>query len=189
MQLGAAGYDWWEKIAKVEHFTSLNDITGVLFGTVGTLPTVAEGAEYTEFAIGDSPETASFTKYGGYIPFTLELIDRDDTRQLKAYASELGNAARRKISALVSESSLPTPDVGPTMADGGASVQQYRRHCRHRPRQLAYHRSRHGLCHRLECRRSRHVEPAHADQACRRLLWHRSQDGHLAQVHASFQAP
>jgi len=118
--LGKAGYDWWEKIVKVEHFTSLNDITGTLIGTVGALPSVAEGAEYTELAIGDSPETASFTKYGGYIPLTLELIDRDETRKLKAYASELGSAARRKISALIAAIFTANSGVGPTMADGGA---------------------------------------------------------------------
>ncbi len=118
--LGAAGYNWWEKITKVEHFNSLNDVTGILLGTVGTLPSVSEGAEYTELAVGDSPETASFTKYGGYIPMTLELIDRDDTRKLKAYAAELGNAARRKISYLVSQVFLANTDIGPTMADGGA---------------------------------------------------------------------
>ena len=118
--LGKAGYDWWEKIVKIEHFTSLNQITGTLIGTVGALPTVAEGAEYTELAIGDSPETANFTKYGGYIPLTLELIDRDESRKLKAYASELGSAARRKISALVAAIFSANAGVGPTMADGGA---------------------------------------------------------------------
>jgi hypothetical protein len=118
--LGKAGYDWWEKIVKIEHFTSLNDITGVLVGTVGSLPTVAEGGEYTELAIGDSPETASFTKYGGYIPLTLELIDRDETRKLKAYASELGSAARRKISGLIAAVFTANSAVGPTMADTGA---------------------------------------------------------------------
>ena len=118
--MGAAGYFWWQKISKVEHFNSLNDVTGILLGTVGTLPSVSEGAEYTELAVGDSPETASFTKYGGYIPLTLELIDRDDTRRLKAYAAELGNAALRKISYLVSQVFLANTDIGPTMADGGA---------------------------------------------------------------------
>jgi hypothetical protein len=118
-QLGAAGYDWWEKIAVVEHFSSLNGVTGILLGTVGTLPSVAEGAEYTELAVGDSPETASFTKYGGYIPLTLELIDRDDARKLKAYAAELGNAARRKISYLVGQVFLANTDIGPQMADTG----------------------------------------------------------------------
>jgi hypothetical protein len=118
--LGQAGYNWWEKIVKVEHFTSLNDITGVLVGTVGSLPSVSEGAEYTELAVGDSPETASFTKYGGYIPLTLELIDRDDTRKLRSYAAELGSAAMRKISSLVAAIFTSNSAIGPTMADTGA---------------------------------------------------------------------
>lgn len=117
--LGRSGYDWWEKIVRIEHFTNLNDITGTLIGTVGALPTVAEGGEYTEMAIGDSPETASFTKYGGYIPLTLELIDRDETRKLKAYAQELGSAGRRRISSLIAAIFTQASALGPTMADGG----------------------------------------------------------------------
>lgn len=119
-QLGRAGYDWWKQISVQEHFGTLHDITGTLVGTVGTLPTVAEGAEYTELEIGDSPETASFTKYGGYIPLTLELIDRDETRKLKAYARELGSAGLRKISQLVSDIFTANAGIGPTMADTGA---------------------------------------------------------------------
>jgi hypothetical protein len=63
-QLGAAGYDWWHRVTKQEHFETLNTVTGTLVGTVGTLPSVSEGAEYTELKVGDSPETADFTKYG-----------------------------------------------------------------------------------------------------------------------------
>lgn len=83
--LGAAGYDWWMRVTTQEHFETLNTITGTLVGTVGALPAVAEGGVYTELAIGDSPETADFTKYGGYVPLTLELIDRDNTRKLRQY--------------------------------------------------------------------------------------------------------
>lgn len=119
-ELGRAGYSWWEDIVKVEHFESLQSITGTLVGTVGSLPTVAERGEYTELAIGDSPETASFTKYGGYIPLTLELIDRDETRKLKSYARELANAGLRKISGLVAAVFTDNSDVGPTLADTGA---------------------------------------------------------------------
>ncbi len=119
-QLGRAGYDWFQRIARVEHFNSLNSITGTLVGTVGTLPSVAEGAEYTELPIGDSPETATFSKYGGYIPLTLELIDRDETRKLAAYPRELAAAGLRKISALVSAIFTDNSGVGPTMADTGA---------------------------------------------------------------------
>jgi hypothetical protein len=118
-KIGKAGYDWWERISTVEHFESLGNITGTLIGTVGLLPAVAEGGEYTELAVGDSPETASFTKYGGYIPLTLELIDRDETRKLKAYPRELANAGLRRISYLVSQIFLANTDIGPAMADGG----------------------------------------------------------------------
>ncbi|MFN2303479.1 MAG: hypothetical protein ACK2TV_07075, partial [Anaerolineales bacterium] len=118
--LGRAGYDWWQQISTVEHFNNLNTITGTLVGTVGTLPVVAEGADYTELVVGDSPETADFVKYGGYIPLTLELIDRDETRKLKAYARELGSAGLRKISSLVAAIFTDNAGVGPTMADTGA---------------------------------------------------------------------
>ena len=119
-ELGRAGYLWWQSIATVEHFNSLQSITGTLVGTVGSLPTVAEGAEYTELAVGDSPETASFTKYGGYIPLTLELIDRDETRKLAAYPRELAIAGLRKVSELVAAIFTANSGVGPTMADTGA---------------------------------------------------------------------
>ena len=119
-QLGQAGYDWWNRITRVEHFNSLQSITGTLVGTVGTLPTVAEGAEYTELPIGDSPETADFVKYGGYIPLTLELIDRDEARKLSAYPRELAAAGLRKISSLVAAIFTANAGVGPTMADTGA---------------------------------------------------------------------
>lgn len=118
--LGRAGYDWWSKIVITEHFNSLQTITGTLVGTVGALPEVAEGAEYTELAIGDSPETAAWKKYGGYIPLTLELIDRDETRKLKAYPRELAAAGLRKISGLVAEIFTANNGVGPTLADNGA---------------------------------------------------------------------
>ena len=119
-ELGRAGYDWWQKVARVESFRSLHDITGTLVGTVGALPEVAEGAAYTELSIGDSPETASFKKYGGYIPLTLELIDRDETRKLRAYPRELAAAGLRKISSLVAAVFTDNSGVGPTLADGGA---------------------------------------------------------------------
>ena len=119
-RLGRAGYDWWQRVTTVEHFNTLNGITGILIGTVGTLPTVAEGAEYTELVVGDSPETASFTKYGGYVPLTLELIDRDETHKLRAYPRELASAAIRKISSLVAATFTDNSGIGPTMADTGA---------------------------------------------------------------------
>ncbi len=119
-EMGCAGYDWWTNIVDIQHFETLNDITATLVGTVGALPTVLEGAEYTELAVGDSPETGSFVKKGGYIPLTLELIDRDETRKLKAYPRELANAGLRTISALVAAVFTDNAGVGPTLTDTGA---------------------------------------------------------------------
>ncbi len=119
-ELGKAGYDWWKDVTVQEHFNSLHDITGTLIGTVGDLPAIAEGANYPELKVGDSPETASFTKYGGYIPLTLELIDRDETRKLRAYARELASAGMRKISRLVAEIFTVNGGAGPNLADGEA---------------------------------------------------------------------
>ena len=119
-ELGQAGYNWWQRIASVEHFNTLNQITGTLVGTVGALPEVAEGAAYTELAVGDSPETADWKKYGGYIPLTLELIDRDETRKLRAYPRELASAGLRKISALVAALFTQGGGTGPALADTGA---------------------------------------------------------------------
>lgn len=118
-QLGRAGYDWWARIARTEHFNTLNTITGTLIGTVGDLPSVSEGAAYTELAIGDSPESANFVKYGGYIPLTLELIDRDESRKLSSYPRELAAAGLRKISSLVAAIFSANAGVGPTLADSG----------------------------------------------------------------------
>lgn len=119
-ELGRAGYDWWKYITIQEHFATLHPVTGTLVGTVGSLPTVAEGGAYTELPVGDSPETASFVKYGGYIPLTLELIDRDETRKLRAYTRELASAGMRNISSLVSAIFTANAGIGPTMADTGA---------------------------------------------------------------------
>jgi hypothetical protein len=119
-EFGRAGYNWWENIATVEHFTSLNDITWMIFGTVASLPTVAEGGEYTPLLLGDSPETSSFTKKGGYVGITLEAIDRDDVRAIRQIPRELAFAGIREISASIAAIFTANSAVGPTLADSGA---------------------------------------------------------------------
>ncbi len=119
-ELGRAGYDWWERVVCVEHFDSVNQVTGALVGTVGSLPQVGEGESYPELEVGDSAETADFVKYGGYIPLTLELIDRDETRKLRAYPRELASAGLRNISSMVAAVFTANDHTGPTLADGSA---------------------------------------------------------------------
>ncbi|MCB2171074.1 MAG: hypothetical protein KQI78_25740 [Deltaproteobacteria bacterium] len=119
-RLGRAGYDWWRKLVRVEHFTSLQQIKGILVSEIGLLPSVDEGGDYDELPIDDSGETADWSKYGGYLPLTLELIDRDETQKLAQYPRKLANAAMRRISYNVAQVFTANGGVGPTMADSSA---------------------------------------------------------------------
>ncbi|MGQ9568003.1 MAG: phage major capsid protein [Anaerolineae bacterium] len=109
---------WWQPIVWEEDFQSLNTVTWVKTGGIGDLPTVAEGDAYTELAWSDAAETASFVKKGGYIGITLEAIDRDDVAALRRAPRELGNAAWRTLSGLVSQIFTANSGTGPQMADG-----------------------------------------------------------------------
>lgn len=116
-ELGRSGYRWWEPVVSVQHFTSLHDITGVLVGEVTVLPSVAEGAAYTELGVDDSAEVGAWGKYGGYVGLTLEMFERDQTHKLRQYPFKLASAALRRISALVGEVFTANAGVGPVMAD------------------------------------------------------------------------
>ena len=65
----------------------------ITLGGVGELPTVAEGAAYTEMTWDDHTETATFVKKGGYLGLTIEAIDKDDICQLRAAPRALAQAA------------------------------------------------------------------------------------------------
>lgn len=116
-ELGRSGYRWWEPIVQVEHFNSLQEITGVLVGEVTVLPSVEEGAAYTELAVKDSGETGLWGKYGGYVGLTLEMFERDETHKLRQYPRKLASAALRRISALVGAIFTANSGTGPEMSD------------------------------------------------------------------------
>ncbi|MEA4907164.1 MAG: hypothetical protein VB089_06085 [Anaerolineaceae bacterium] len=116
-ELGRSGYRWWEPVVSVQHFNSLQSITGVLVGELSLLPPVNEGAAYTELDVSDSPETAAWGKYGGYVGLTLEMFERDETHKLRQYPQKLASAALRRISNLVAQVFLANAGVGPAMAD------------------------------------------------------------------------
>ncbi len=119
-QYGKAGYNWWEKIVTIEPFETLHDIKWLRLGTIASLPSVAEGAEYPELKLGDNGEESVFTKYGGYLSFTLEAMDKDDTRKLRAAPRELAMAALRNISEQVAAIFTVNSGAGPTLEDTGA---------------------------------------------------------------------
>jgi hypothetical protein len=99
------------------NFTNLQDVRWVTLGGVGELPTVAEGAAYTELTWDDNTETDSFVKKGGYLGVTLEAIDKDDIGALRATPRALAQAAWLTLSKSISEIFTSNSGVGPTMAD------------------------------------------------------------------------
>jgi hypothetical protein len=119
-EFAMADYGWWQEIVTEEHFSDLNQVDWVITGTIGSLPVVAERAEYTILPIGDNVETSDWTKYGGYVPLTLEAILRDNLQAFKAFPRELALAGMRNISEQVAAIFTSNSAVGPTLADGGA---------------------------------------------------------------------
>ena len=93
---------WWKRITSEQDFSNLQQVKWITLGGVGELPTVAEGAAYTELTWDDQTETADFVKKGGYLGLTLEAMDKDDTRRLRAAPRALAQAAWLTLSKLVS---------------------------------------------------------------------------------------
>ena len=113
-------YGWWRKITTIEHFNNLNDATWVRTGTIASLPVVNERGEYGELPIGDNKETSAWSKYGGYIPLTIEAVLRDDIRAFKRLPREAALGGIRNISEQVAAIFTANSGAGPTLADTGA---------------------------------------------------------------------
>ncbi len=113
-------YLWWEQIAEIVDFGTLQDPTWITMGGFGDLPTVAEGATYTELTITDTAETSAWFKKGGYIGITLEAVDKDDTGGVAQIPRKLAQSAYRTLSAAVANIFTQASGVGPTLSDGVA---------------------------------------------------------------------
>jgi len=106
---------WWERIVTQQDFSTLQQVKWITLGGVGELPTVAEGASYTELTWDDMSESSTFVKKGGYLGLTLEAIDKDDTRKLQAAPRALAQAAWLTLSKSVSAIFTDNSGVGPTL--------------------------------------------------------------------------
>ena len=106
---------WWEPITFAEDFQTLQTERWITLGGVGELPTVAEGAAYTEMTWDDIYETSSFVKKGGYLGITLEAIDKDDTGRIRAAPRALAQAAWLTLSKAVSYIFTQASGTGPTL--------------------------------------------------------------------------
>jgi hypothetical protein len=111
---------WWLPIVLEEDFASLQQVKWISLGGVGELPTVSEGAAYTELTWDDSQETSDFVKKGGYLGITLETIDKDDIGRVRSAPRALAQAAWLTLSKAVSNIFTASSGVGPTMSDSKA---------------------------------------------------------------------
>jgi hypothetical protein len=103
---------WWEPILTQADFESTKDLTLITLGGLVDLPTVAEGAAYTELEWSDTEEVVSFVKKGGYVGVTLEMMDKDETRAFRAIPRKLAIAGYRTLSAAVANLWLANAGVG-----------------------------------------------------------------------------
>jgi len=111
---------WWEPFVTIEDFASLQQVKWITLGGVGELPTVAEGAAYTELTWDDQTETAAFVKKGGYLGLTLEAIDKDETGRLRAAPRALAQSAWLTLAKAISAIFTASSGVGPALSDGKA---------------------------------------------------------------------
>jgi hypothetical protein len=103
---------WWEPIVTQESFGSMHDLTLITLGGFSELPTVAEGAAYTELSWSDAEEVVSFVKKGGYVGVTLEMMDKDETRSFRAIPRKLAIAGYRTLSYLIGQLWIANSGVG-----------------------------------------------------------------------------
>jgi hypothetical protein len=114
---------WYEQITYViPNDGSVQDMKLITFGGVGNLPTVAEGAAYTELTVDDVKETAAFYKKGGYVGITLEMIRNSSIVEIQAVPKALAVAAVRTRSAAVSSIFTSNSGVGPTLAQDSTAL-------------------------------------------------------------------
>ena len=108
---------WWRDIIAEEDLLTLNAPTWITAQGIGPMPTVVEGAAYTDLTLTDTGETSAWLKRGGILPITLETFDRDDTGALKALPVSLARSAFRALSSSIAAMFTSSGGVGPTLTD------------------------------------------------------------------------
>jgi hypothetical protein len=118
-----AAYHWFEQLVTVApHDGSLNDMNWVAFGGIANLPSVSEGATYTELNVSDSKETDSFTKYGGYVGITEEMFRKNQMLKIQGIPRALAAAAIRTRSYYISYIFSQSSGLGPTLDDDSTAL-------------------------------------------------------------------
>jgi hypothetical protein len=116
-------YRWYERVATAEpNDGTLQAMKWITLGGIGNLPTVGEGAAYTELSVADVKESAAFVKRGGYVGITREMIKNSNVLQLQAIPRALAAAAVRTRSAAVAALFTANGGVGPTLAQDSKAL-------------------------------------------------------------------
>jgi hypothetical protein len=122
-------YMWWRQIARVDNMNSLQQVSWVRYGGIGYgsgtgLPTVAEKGEYQQLYWEDARTTGTWVKKGGYLPLSLEMIDRDDLMGWRDVPRQLAVAEAvtlsSTVSALFTDNSGAGADLSDSVGDGYA---------------------------------------------------------------------
>lgn len=116
-------YRWYEAIVDVvPHDGSTHPVDLLMVDGLASLPSVNEGAAYTEATVGDSKESMSFTKRGHYVGITLEAIRRSDIQRIQAIPREMVKAGIRTRSAAIAAIFTSACGVGPTLAEDSKAL-------------------------------------------------------------------
>jgi hypothetical protein len=116
-------YNWWRQIARIDNFASLQQVSWVRHGGIGYgsgtgLPTVAEKGEYQQLYWEDERTTGTWVKKGGYLPLSLEMIDRDDLQGWRDVPRQLAVAEAVTISSVISALFTDNSGAGADLSDG-----------------------------------------------------------------------
>jgi hypothetical protein len=118
-----ATYRWYEPLVEVvPHDGSTHAVQLIMVDGLNNLPSVGEGAAYTEVLVGDSKESFAFTKRGHYVGITLEAIRRGNLQRIQAIPRELVKSAIRARSAAIAGLFTANSGVGPTLADDSTAL-------------------------------------------------------------------
>jgi hypothetical protein len=116
-------YRWYEMIVSVQPTDgTLQDMAWIQFGGIANLPTVAEGAAYTELSVIDTKESDSFTKYGGYVGITDKMIRNSEIAKMQAIPRALTISAIQTRSAAIASIFTSNSGVGPTLEQDSTAL-------------------------------------------------------------------
>ena len=118
-------YRWWQNICHIEDFNTLNAVSWVRTGGIGDIPTVAEKGEYTQLAWDDARVEGTWVKKGGYLPLSLEMIDRDDTAAWRSVPRQLATSAEVTLSSVVSALFTDNAGIGPSITTEGSTANAF----------------------------------------------------------------